>query len=40
MARDFKKKDGFKNASGLAKGWEIYRQHYCGCVYSMQKEGK
>jgi hypothetical protein len=36
MARDFKKKDGFKKASGLAKSWEIYRQDYCGCIYSLQ----
>ena len=40
MARDFKKKDGFKKAAGLAKSWEIYRQHYCGCVYSLQGGGK
>ena len=35
MARDFKKKDGFNKAAALAKNWEIYRQHYCGCVYSL-----
>ena len=39
MARDFKKKDGFKKASELAKSWGIYRQHYCGCVYSLQGGG-
>jgi predicted adenine nucleotide alpha hydrolase (AANH) superfamily ATPase len=39
LARDFKKKDGFKKAAGLAKSWELYRQHYCGCVYSL-KEGQ
>ena len=40
IAKDFKKKDGFKKAADLAKGWEIYRQHYCGCVYSLQAGGR
>ncbi len=34
LVRDFKKKDGFKRAMELAKKWELYRQGYCGCVYS------
>ena len=38
MARDFKKKDGFKRAVELAKQWELYRQNYCGCIYSMKQE--
>jgi len=38
MSRDFKKKDGFKKAIELARSWELYRQNYCGCVYSMQGE--
>jgi predicted adenine nucleotide alpha hydrolase (AANH) superfamily ATPase len=37
LARDFKKKDGFKKATQLAKGWELYRQNYCGCLYSMRE---
>jgi predicted adenine nucleotide alpha hydrolase (AANH) superfamily ATPase len=36
MSRDFKKQDGFKKAIGLAKSWGIYRQNYCGCIYSLQ----
>jgi predicted adenine nucleotide alpha hydrolase (AANH) superfamily ATPase len=36
LVRDFKKKDGFKRAVQLAKKWELYRQDYCGCVYSMR----
>jgi predicted adenine nucleotide alpha hydrolase (AANH) superfamily ATPase len=36
MARDFKKKDGFKRAMEKARGWELYRQNYCGCIYSLQ----
>jgi predicted adenine nucleotide alpha hydrolase (AANH) superfamily ATPase len=39
MARDFKKKDGFKKAAEMAKSWGIYRQYYCGCVYSLQVGG-
>ena len=37
LIRDFKKKDGFKRAMQLAKKWELYRQDYCGCIYSMRK---
>ena len=36
LARDFKKKDGFKRSIELAKQWGIYRQSYCGCIYSMR----
>jgi predicted adenine nucleotide alpha hydrolase (AANH) superfamily ATPase len=36
LARDFKKKDGFKHAVESARQWELYRQNYCGCVYSMR----
>jgi predicted adenine nucleotide alpha hydrolase (AANH) superfamily ATPase len=36
LVRDFKKKDGFKKSVQLAKKWELYRQHYCGCVYSIK----
>ncbi len=36
LARDFKKKDGFKRAIQTAKRWGLYRQNYCGCKYSMR----
>lgn len=36
LARDFKKKDGFKQAVDLAKQWQLYRQKYCGCIYSLR----
>jgi predicted adenine nucleotide alpha hydrolase (AANH) superfamily ATPase len=36
LARDFKKREGFKRAIERAKAWEIYRQDYCGCSYSRQ----
>ncbi len=38
LARDFKKKEGFKRATELAKKWHLYRQDYCGCVYSIRTE--
>jgi predicted adenine nucleotide alpha hydrolase (AANH) superfamily ATPase len=34
LARNFKKKEGFKRSIELAKQWELYRQNYCGCIYS------
>lgn len=37
LVRDFKKKDGFNRAVQLAKIWELYRQDYCGCIYSMRQ---
>lgn len=37
LDRDFKKKEGFKRASELARKWEIYRQNYCGCIYSLRE---
>ncbi|MBN1191955.1 MAG: epoxyqueuosine reductase QueH [Dehalococcoidales bacterium] len=36
LDRDFKKKGGFKRAGELAREWALYRQHYCGCVYSLR----
>lgn len=33
---DFKKQDGFKQSCTLAKEYQLYRQNYCGCLYSMQ----
>jgi predicted adenine nucleotide alpha hydrolase (AANH) superfamily ATPase len=37
LIRDFKKKEGFKRAVQLARQWELYRQDYCGCMYSMRQ---
>jgi predicted adenine nucleotide alpha hydrolase (AANH) superfamily ATPase len=34
FAADFKKKDGFKKSVDLSKEHRIYRQDYCGCLYS------
>ena len=31
---DFKKKNGYKRSIELSKEYELYRQDYCGCIYS------
>ena len=31
---DFKKKDGYKKSIELSKEYNLYRQNYCGCIYS------
>ncbi len=33
LERDFKKRDGFKNACELANEAGLYRQNYCGCEF-------
>jgi predicted adenine nucleotide alpha hydrolase (AANH) superfamily ATPase len=40
LARDFKKKEGFKRAITLARQWGLYRQDYCGCIYSLKARGR
>ena len=32
---DFKKHDGYKHSIQLSKEYNLYRQNYCGCVFSM-----
>ncbi len=36
LVRDFKKQEGFKRTMELAKKWALYRQQYCGCIYSLR----
>lgn len=33
---DFKKKDGYKRSTELSREYGMYRQNYCGCVYSLK----
>lgn len=35
---DFKKKEGYKTSIELSKKYNLYRQHYCGCKYSIPKD--
>ena len=37
---DFKKNEGFKQSIELSKKYELYRQDYCGCIYSKQVREK
>ena len=32
---DFKKKNGYKRSTELSREYGIYRQNYCGCVFSL-----
>lgn len=34
---DFKKNDGYKKSIELSKKYGLYRQDYCGCIYSKKK---
>ena len=37
---DFKKNEGFKQSIELSKKYELYRQDYCGCIFSKQIKEK
>ena len=34
LPSDFKKKNGYKRSVELSKEYDLYRQDYCGCVFS------
>ena len=41
LPSDFKKKNGYKRSVELSKEYGLYRQDYCGCIYSMrEREGE
>ena len=35
LPADFKKKDGYKRSIELSCKYGLYRQNYCGCIYSL-----
>lgn len=37
---DFKKNEGFKQSIELSKKYNLYRQDYCGCIYSKTERKK
>lgn len=37
LVSDFKKKEGYKHSIELAKEYDLYRQDYCGCIYSKKQ---
>ena len=40
LCSDFKKGEGYKRSCALSKEYNLYRQNYCGCVYSKQAAEK
>lgn len=38
LPNDFKKKEGYKRSIELSRKYQLYRQDYCGCVFSKQKK--
>ena len=36
LPSDFKKKNGYKRSTELSREYGMYRQDYCGCVYSLR----
>jgi len=40
LSSDFKKNNGYKRSIELSKEYDLYRQDYCGCVYSKQQRSK
>ena len=40
LPSDFKKKNGYKRSVELSKEYGLYRQDYCGCVYSRGQRAK
>ena len=37
---DFKKKNGYKRSIELSAQYQLYRQNYCGCVFSKEEQEK
>ncbi len=37
LCSDFKKKNGYKRSTELSREYGMYRQDYCGCVYSLRE---
>ena len=41
LPSDFKKKEGYKRSIQLSKEYDLYRQDFCGCIYSkLERERK
>ena len=37
LSSDFKKKGGYQRSIVLSKEWNLYRQDYCGCIFSKRE---
>lgn len=40
LPSDFKKQDGYRHSVALSKEYGLYRQDYCGCLYSKREREK
>ncbi len=40
LLSDFKKEDGYKRSIELSKEYNLYRQDYCGCLYSKKNNNE
>lgn len=40
LVSDFKKKDGYRRSVELSKEYGMYRQDYCGCIFSKNQREK
>ncbi|MHA1270477.1 MAG: epoxyqueuosine reductase QueH [Candidatus Helarchaeota archaeon] len=40
LEANFKKMDGFKKSIAISKKYNLYRQSYCGCLFSIRKKWK
>lgn len=40
MYSDFKKKNGYSRSIELSKEYDLYRQDYCGCIYSKREKNE
>ena len=38
LASDFKKREGYKRSIELSREYNLYRQRYCGCEFSMERD--
>ena len=37
LPNDFKKRNGYKRSTELSKEYDLYRQDYCGCIFSYRE---
>ena len=40
LCSDFKKKDGYRRSCELSQQYGLYRQDYCGCIFSQQERAR
>lgn len=40
LPSDFKKREGYKRSIQLSKEYSLYRQNFCGCIFSKNQQGE